>query len=125
MPGLGRARVRPKRPARRRGSPAARRWPPAAGVLTAAAAGSVAAGASPAGAPPARASSTASVSTGAVTGAVTPAAAVPIYLNTRYSFAERAAALVSRMTLAEQVAQLHTNSAPATPRLAVQQYTYW
>ena len=29
------------------------------------------------------------------------------------------------MTLAEKVAQLHTNSAPAIPRLGVQQYTYW
>lgn len=50
---------------------------------------------------------------------------VPIYLDTRYSFAERAADLVSRMTLPEKVAQLHTNSAPAIPRLGVQQYTYW
>ncbi|MGE5286332.1 MAG: glycoside hydrolase family 3 C-terminal domain-containing protein [Micromonosporaceae bacterium] len=61
---------------------------------------------------------------------ITPAAAaeqsiVPVYLNTHYSFAERAADLVSRMTLAEKVAQLHTNSAPAIPRLGVQQYTYW
>jgi beta-glucosidase-like glycosyl hydrolase len=50
---------------------------------------------------------------------------VPLYLDTHYSFAERAADLVSRMTLAEKVAQLHTNSAPAIPRLGVQQYTYW
>jgi beta-glucosidase-like glycosyl hydrolase len=50
---------------------------------------------------------------------------VPIYLNTRYSFAERAADLVSRMTLSEKVQQLHTNNAPAIPRLGVQQYTYW
>ena len=50
---------------------------------------------------------------------------LPIYLNTHYSFAERAADLVSRMTLAEKVAQLRTNSAPAIPRLGVQQYTYW
>jgi beta-glucosidase-like glycosyl hydrolase len=49
----------------------------------------------------------------------------PIYLNTKYSFAERAADLVSRMTLPEKVAQLRTNSAPAIPRLGVQQYTYW
>ncbi|GAA4623609.1 glycoside hydrolase family 3 C-terminal domain-containing protein [Actinoallomurus vinaceus] len=49
----------------------------------------------------------------------------PIYLNTRYSFEERAADLVSRMTLDEKAAQLHTNSAPAIPRLGVQQYTYW
>jgi beta-glucosidase-like glycosyl hydrolase len=49
----------------------------------------------------------------------------PIYLNTHYSFAERAADLVSRMTLAEKTAQLQTSNAPAIPRLGVQQYTYW
>ncbi|MBW6439034.1 glycoside hydrolase family 3 C-terminal domain-containing protein [Actinoplanes hulinensis] len=49
----------------------------------------------------------------------------PIYLDTHYTFAERAADLVSRMTLAEKVAQLHTNSAPPIARLGVQQYTYW
>src|SRR5438270_2524664 len=48
----------------------------------------------------------------------------PIYLDTTYSFAERAADLVSRMTLAEKVAQLSTTRAPAIPRLGVQQYTY-
>ncbi|HEY3632888.1 MAG TPA: glycoside hydrolase family 3 C-terminal domain-containing protein [Jatrophihabitantaceae bacterium] len=48
-----------------------------------------------------------------------------IYRNTHYSFAARAADLVSRMTLREKVAQLHTNNAPAIPRLGVQQYTYW
>jgi beta-glucosidase len=48
-----------------------------------------------------------------------------LYLDTSYSFAERAADLVSRMTLAEKVAQLQTNSAPAIPRLGLQQYTYW
>jgi beta-glucosidase-like glycosyl hydrolase len=53
------------------------------------------------------------------------AAATPIYRDTRYTFAERAADLVSRMTLPEKVNQLHTNNAPAIPRLGVQQYTYW
>jgi beta-glucosidase len=53
------------------------------------------------------------------------ASAVPIYRDTHHSFAERAADLVSRMTLGEKVLQLHTNSAPAIPRLGVQQYTYW
>lgn len=52
-------------------------------------------------------------------------AVTPIYLDTHYSFAARAADLVSRMTLPEKVAQLSTNSAPAIPRLGVQQYTYW
>src|SRR3954453_5116193 len=50
--------------------------------------------------------------------------ATPIYLDTRYSFSERAADLVSWMTLAEKVLQLRTSSAPAIPRLGVQQYTY-
>ncbi|MGQ4517077.1 glycoside hydrolase family 3 C-terminal domain-containing protein [Streptomyces sp. DW26H14] len=49
----------------------------------------------------------------------------PVYLDTHYSFAQRAADLVSRMTPAERVAQLQTNDAPAIPRLGVQQYTYW
>ncbi|WP_329454177.1 glycoside hydrolase family 3 C-terminal domain-containing protein [Streptomyces sp. NBC_01497] len=53
------------------------------------------------------------------------AATTPVYLDTGYSFAERAADLVSRMTLQEKVQQLATNSAPAIPRLGVQQYTYW
>ncbi|HEX4725642.1 MAG TPA: glycoside hydrolase family 3 C-terminal domain-containing protein [Pseudonocardiaceae bacterium] len=57
--------------------------------------------------------------------AATAAPAVPIYQNTSFSFAERAADLVSRMTLSEKVLQLHTNNAPAIPRLGVQQYTYW
>jgi beta-glucosidase-like glycosyl hydrolase len=48
-----------------------------------------------------------------------------VYLDTHYSYAERAADLVSRMTLGEKVSQLRTNDAPAIPRLGVQQYTYW
>ncbi len=52
-------------------------------------------------------------------------AATPIYLDTHHSFQERAADLVSRMTLDEKALQLRTNSAPAIPRLGVQQYTYW
>ena len=51
--------------------------------------------------------------------------ALPIYRDTHYSFRERAADLVSRMTLEEEVKQLHTNFAPAIPRLGVQQYFYW
>lgn len=49
----------------------------------------------------------------------------PLYLDTHYSFSERAADLVSHMTLQEEVEQLHTNSAPAIPRLGVHQYIYW
>ncbi|MGC9150987.1 MAG: glycoside hydrolase family 3 C-terminal domain-containing protein [Microbacter sp.] len=48
-----------------------------------------------------------------------------IYLNPAYSFRERAADLVSRMTLEEEVLQSHTNFAPAIPRLGVSQYFYW
>jgi beta-glucosidase len=55
----------------------------------------------------------------------TAASTQPIYLDTHYSFAERAADLVSRMTLAEKEGQLQTNNAPAIARLGVQQYTYW
>jgi beta-glucosidase-like glycosyl hydrolase len=64
-------------------------------------------------------------SASAATSAGPAAAVLPIYRDTHYSFAERAADLVSRMTLDEKVLQLHTNSAPAIPRLGVQQYTYW
>ena len=49
----------------------------------------------------------------------------PIYLDTSYTFEERAADLVSWMSLGQKVPQLHTNSAPAIPSLGVQQYWYW
>ena len=49
----------------------------------------------------------------------------PIYLNTRYSFRERAADLVASMTLSEEISQLHTNKVPSIPRLGVQEYYYW
>ena len=61
----------------------------------------------------------------AAAGSATAHESLPIYLNTHYSFEARAADLVSRMTLPEKVTQLSTNSAPAIPRLGVQQYTYW
>jgi beta-glucosidase len=57
-------------------------------------------------------------------GSAAAAPAQPVYLDTHYSFTERAADLVSRLTLAEKVAQLNT-SAPAIPRLGVQDYNYW
>ncbi|MFG2358320.1 ricin-type beta-trefoil lectin domain protein [Streptomyces sp. NPDC048521] len=63
------------------------------------------------------------------TAAAAPAAAAsvstPIYKDTSYSFEERAADLVSRMTLEQKVRQLITNDAPAIPSLGVQGYTYW
>ncbi len=49
----------------------------------------------------------------------------PAYRDTRLSFAERAADLVSRMTLEEKAAQLSTSNAPEIPRLGVAEYAYW
>ena len=49
---------------------------------------------------------------------------VPPYLDTSLSFEERAADLVSRMTLEEKASQLG-NSAAAIPRLGVKGYQYW
>jgi beta-glucosidase-like glycosyl hydrolase len=48
----------------------------------------------------------------------------PIYLNTAYSFKERAVDLVSRMTLEEKQSQLG-NTMPAIPRLGVNKYDIW
>jgi beta-glucosidase-like glycosyl hydrolase len=49
----------------------------------------------------------------------------PAYLQLRLSFAERAADLVSRMSLDEKALQLSTTNAPAIPRLGIQSYAYW
>lgn len=48
----------------------------------------------------------------------------PIYLNTSYSFRERATDLVSRMTLEEKQSQLG-NTMPPIPRLGVNKYDVW
>jgi beta-glucosidase-like glycosyl hydrolase len=48
----------------------------------------------------------------------------PIYLNTAYSFKERAADLVSRMTLEEKQSQLGNTMTPI-PRLGVNKYDVW
>jgi len=53
------------------------------------------------------------------------ASTTPIYLDTSYSFEERAADLVSRMTLAEKASQMNSNSAPAIPRLGIAANTWW
>jgi beta-glucosidase len=47
-----------------------------------------------------------------------------IYLNTSYSFKERAADLVSRMTLEEKQSQLG-NTMPPIPRLGINKYDVW
>jgi len=48
----------------------------------------------------------------------------PIYLNTAYSFRERAADLVSRMTPEEKQSQLG-NTMPPIPRLGINKYDVW
>lgn len=48
----------------------------------------------------------------------------PVYQDTQRSFEERAADLVSRMTLEEKAAQMQ-NAAPAIPRLGVPAYDWW
>ena len=48
----------------------------------------------------------------------------PIYLDTAYSFRERAADLVSRMTPEEKQSQLG-NTMPAIPRLGINAYDVW
>jgi len=48
----------------------------------------------------------------------------PIYLNTSYSFKERAVDLVSRMTLEEKQSQLG-NTMPPIPRLGINKYDVW
>jgi beta-glucosidase len=48
----------------------------------------------------------------------------PIYLNTSYSFKERAADIVSRMTLEEKQSQLG-NTMPPIPRLGINKYDVW
>lgn len=60
----------------------------------------------------------------AVTAPAAEPEAKPIYLDTSYTFAERAADLVSRMTLTEKASQLGNQSA-AIPRLGVKEYNYW
>jgi beta-glucosidase len=49
----------------------------------------------------------------------------PVYLNTRYSPEERAADLVSRMTLEEKASQMNSSRAAAIPRLGVAAYGWW
>jgi beta-glucosidase len=49
----------------------------------------------------------------------------PIYLNSRYSAEERAADLVSRMTLQEKASQMNSSRAAAIPRLGVAAYGWW
>ncbi len=63
--------------------------------------------------------------TGAPRTAAEQAAATPIYQDPSYSFAERSADLVSRMSVAEKAAQTISSVAPAIPRLGIAQYGWW
>lgn len=49
----------------------------------------------------------------------------PIYLDPSYSASERAADLVSRMTVEEKASQLNSSQSPAIPRLRVRAYGWW
>jgi beta-glucosidase len=52
-------------------------------------------------------------------------AATPIYLDPHYLPAERAADLVSRLTLAQKAQQMNSSSAPAIPELGVAAWGWW
>ncbi len=62
--------------------------------------------------------------TSATSGDDVPKPKLPVYLNTSYSFEERAVDLVSRLTLEEKESLLGNNMA-AIPRLGVKQYNVW
>src|SRR3954467_13413255 len=57
--------------------------------------------------------------------AANPAPGTPVYLDRHYSYAERAADLVSRMTTAEKASQLISSEAPAIPRLGIRPWGQW
>jgi beta-glucosidase len=53
------------------------------------------------------------------------ASATPIYLDPHYRPAERAADLVSRLTLAQKAEQMNSSAAPAIPELGVAAWGWW
>src|SRR3954453_11230759 len=57
--------------------------------------------------------------------AANPAPGTPIYLDRHYSYAERAADLVSRMATAEKASQLISSQAPGIPRLGIRPWGQW
>ena len=52
-------------------------------------------------------------------------AATPVYLDQRYSPQERAADLVSRLSLEEKAQQMNSSQAPAIPRLGIAAWGWW
>ena len=71
------------------------------------------------------ASTAALVGTSGAAHAQAHAQGVPIYLNRAYSPEERAADLVSRMTLAEKASEMISSQSAAIPRLGVAAYGWW
>src|SRR5579875_1144282 len=71
----------------------------------------------------------AAVATGTTVATATPSdrghTSGPIYLDRAYSPAERAADLVSRMTVAEKAQQMDSSQAPAIPSLGVAAWGWW
>ncbi|WGL50740.1 glycoside hydrolase family 3 C-terminal domain-containing protein [Nocardioides sp. BP30] len=53
------------------------------------------------------------------------AVSTPIYLNRSYTPAERAADLISRMSLAEKAQEMNSSQAPAIPRLGIAAWGWW
>ena len=65
------------------------------------------------------------VKAGARAAAGAKQATTPIYQDRSYSYAERAADLVSRMTLAQKASQMNSSYSPAIPSLGVPQWGWW
>ena len=57
--------------------------------------------------------------------AVACASQTPVYLDDSYSFAERAADLIARMSDSEKATQMISSRAVAIPRLGVEAYGWW
>ncbi len=54
-----------------------------------------------------------------------PDASVPIYQDTSYSFEERAADLLSRLTLSQKASLMISSRAAAVPSLGIREYGWW
>jgi beta-glucosidase len=78
-----------------------------------------------AGAFAAPAAGTAAAAAKSAANAATAADATPVYLDRHYSPQERAADLVSRMTLQEKASQMNSSQAAAIPRLGIAAYGWW
>ena len=89
--------------------------PTAAGTATAAAKS----------APAAKSASAAKTTSASNSNGLSTPGGTPIYENRSYSFAERAADLVSRMTLAQKASQMNSSFSPAIPSLGVPQWGWW